>query len=355
MTLRLILVGLVAALGLTIPRLSQQTNGAGTARVATTADVQSRTVEAGRRPVRTLPVSHQNLKSSNFYASRNFQPVGYGSGVVRTSSKRLANFWRIPSGSRIVPTSPAVVEVARATKPARKAFEPLEVDDNPTVGLADILNRESEGLPVEIQGPPARLKIKTITAENPPRGSLEPMMDVYEAIAKIATRTALETVDEPLPPPAPPAKDSATAMLLHAMKSDFDGIAGNAISRIEQTQRVFRTSWNSLRARAAVATTRSVELAAIPDDVFAPEIVVAVPRPVELANLPDDVFAPEIVAAHPIVASATVSDQPTQAKPVTSHAAHRPEHLTKAVSLTRDAAVAWMKLLSGPAVVTLQR
>jgi hypothetical protein len=373
MTLRLVLVGLVAALGLTIPRLSHQSDG-----VEAASDVlTNHQVGSSRRPARSVITGHRSLRSSNFYAHQRYQPVGYGSGVVRPLSKRVMNFWQVPNGSRVVAPSRAVAAVSHPAKSLRRDFEPIEVDDARSLTLADVLNRDSEGLSFPILGPPARLKAKPT-----------------------AVRLNLATAR------------------IQSIKSGLEAAAGNLGRRIGRINRIGRTvwtGWNSfaadLRAKqASIAATaagpaapriideqtlpddvfapavskpeprpvvladlpddvfapgapkvepKRVVLADLPDDVFAPGIAKPEPRPVVLADLPDDVFAPEIAAPARVPATTTpiVSNLPSRTGPAAGSAVavQNPEHLTQAVSLTRDAAVAWMKLLSGPAVVTLHR
>jgi hypothetical protein len=403
MTLRLVLVGLVAALGLTIPQLSDQMSSEGATRITTAEPSKHPIVGAKSRPIRSVVVDHRILRSSNFYARQRFQPVGYGSGVVRPSSKLVTNFWQVPNGSRVVSTSPTVVEAPApdVAKTVRPDFEPIEVDDVQDLTLADALNRGSEGLPVVIQGPPSRLKVNVVAAEVQPRRSLVPMMDVYRAIEKVASRPNKMETDE--------AREAATWP--EDLKMVVTSVAGTMSDRIEQSRRMLWASWKTLNAdlrassELSVATAvvpaapRSEDWAMIPDDVFAPEMIKVPSGPVALADLPDDVFAPEMIKVpsgpvaladlpddvfapemikvpsepvafadlpddvfapvvsrpSPVVASATTPELTTSAGPGLSRVIQGPEHLTEAVSLTREAAVAWMKLLSGPAVVTVHR
>lgn len=365
MTLRLVLVGLVAALGLTIPRLSDQMSSEGATRITTAEPSKSPIVGAKSRPVRSVAVDHRILRSSNFYARQRLQPVGYGSGVVRPSSKLVTNFWQVPNGSRVVSTSPAVVDAPapHVAKTGRPEFEPIEVDDAQGLTLADALNRGSEGLPVELQGPPSRLKVKVAAAEVQPRRSLEPMMDVYRAIEIVASRPSTTQTDE----------TPAAATWPVELKTVFTSVATTLTDQVDETRRRLWTSWNSLnaelRASADLAAfpddvfapeapkvpSTPVELADLPDDVFAPEMTKIPSKPVELADLPDDVFAPAVSGPSQVVALASAPESTTPVHLGMSRAIQGPEHLTEAVSLTREAAVAWMKLLSGPAVVTVHR
>jgi hypothetical protein len=174
--------------------------------------------------------------------------------------------------------------------------------------------------------------------------------------------------------------------LVDSMTSAIKGRIKDLSQKGQAASRMIRASTNALLARISSTSSARVvsvkettirELPPLPDDVFAtmpaPVVVIEHRDTPRFDELPDNVFASELSENHQL--TATTSAPAVNAAPV---ALEKPEvhpalaqssetaprvarsgfdagRLNQAVSLTRDAAVAWMKILSGPAVVTLTR
>jgi hypothetical protein len=266
-------------------------------------------------------------------------------------------------------------------------LRPIELADRGESDLAMSLNHQSEGL--------ERRPIQKIRTTNPSRvaRSYELRIDVYEAIVNVVEgRTPgdafMTRSVEPLRGPRVESARFSSMNLVSSMRSMIEERVTDLSQNGQATGRLIWTSANALLARVAripsprptqVVSVQGMtgDLPSLPEDVFAPmPVPIAVVEHRETARfdeLPDDVFAPvatvneqlATTSVAPAVNSVSVATEKTE---IRSSAAQSPEaaprvvrsgldsgRLTQAVSLTRDAAVAWMKILSGPAVVTLTR
>ena len=469
MTLRLVLVGLVAALGLTIPQWSNSTNRNGSPRAAGIVKIKDQNKQTSVRTVQTRLGDLRGLRKTDVVASTKNPPIGFGAGVSGPNANAHGNFRRVAGSLRPFQLANHAVSANQILKmlplksednlefvtgpPAHlrrtpTVFQPIELPGELEDGIAFALNHSAEGVG-KLPWPRSMLRNEFRLVRDGMEG-----LDTFAAIEKVVKNLP------PAPPrPVEPILTAAVTMLnanvdvamadlaarMDRSRTMVDGLARDLRDHLtmQDVRRlaVVRIVTSPLVATlpalpedvfapvavaqvvqapvapvlaAAVKVAEPAKLAELPEDVFAPmartQVSQATPAPVatvptpaapetvvakavepaKLPELPDNVFAPEVLSktqiaaeepapeasplpddvlakpgSEPVVGKVTTQvvgpSAPTSAAgDVKATAAsekriENPSRLKSAVALTREAAVAWMKVFSESPVVTMAR
>jgi hypothetical protein len=309
MTLRLVLVGIVVALGVTIPKRSECERGF--------ADATTWTRSALARWDTWRP----SEGSGNLRGPRECPLCRIARAELARKSRNPATDLRAGSTAAVVrPARPSPGRpdgdgsLAKTAGPATSrgvAFEPITVPDDSDTDIALKLNREAEG--IDLTQPPA-----------PPVQS----MAAREPIGR--------------------SENLELALLDELSQAVDEGKAGSGScerdsKRSSQTQPPPAQLASEQPSGKVTAPTTASSAEGIPWPVFAPAGPTA-PAPIAVAreaSIPWPVFAP---GGPPPEPDRSVTAQSTGAS---TH----PVRWGEAIQLTREAVVAWMKVLTGPALV----
>lgn len=332
MTLRLVLVGLVAALGLTIPQWSNSTKRSGSPQAARILRTKDQNKQASVRTVQSRIGEPRGLQDSGVVASTKNPPTGFGAGFVGPNANTHGNFRRVAGNPRpfqlanhavaanqilkmVPPKAGDHLEVVLGPpahlKRTPTAFQPIEVPVQLEDGIAFDLNHRAEGVG-KLPWPNSMLRNEFRLV----RGRMEGL-DTFAVIEKIVRDLP------PAPVPTLPAEPILTAAVT-MLNANADAAMVDLAGKVDQSRAMVSGMTRDLRDHLTMLDVRKMgivriatrpvvaELPALPDDVFAPvltaqaapvpvapvltpvapSLTVAKVEPAKLPELPDDVFAP---------------------------------------------------------------
>jgi len=324
MTLRLVLVSLVAGLGIGIPNPADIEGWVASSRSWMNACLVEMGLDRTAGDVLAL--------------ADDLRPLEMERSPVAQATESEASLSADPA--TLSPPQTTAIDVAASPEQSPlPAFEPIEVDERMYVGLAHDLNYFGEGLgmlpklPVPAEPRPSAVRLDELAELAIARHGADASRFVgrlgreLNAIAarEIAERNflAMETTPE-----------------LYFARPEESGLADAVESKPPASEDALASAFDAMERSESLYFAESVSVEA-PAPVFA-ELA-------ELPALPEDPFAP----ADPVesIAETTVDDQP--AGPPAEPAPVRRVSVTRAVRLTGEAMAAWVNVFAEPTLAAV--
>jgi len=372
MMLRLALVGIVAALGVTLPDQSACEQWFASAQNwanATLADWDTWTPHARDNDCRPYARGKTDCPQCRLARSK---PAANPRTPVRTAEHRAV---ATVGQEVLISAKPAVEQPPRPSSPTENrqsvGFEPIVVQEDPFSQVGFELNRMADGIEVPAASstpPPSAPAPPTAVVASPPRW--EPVaasddldLSVLGALCGVAGETWADAAFMQVA--AQPPRDMEQrddAFVCDGFGDDVEALAREVASsepKPDFTTDV--TGWDFVALFATDLACCPGTDCALEDDI---EAAPTLPPVASLPDLPREVFGPggaeptrpeppRVAPAPPQVVMSV--DLPREETPSSPHQnvgrASAEPRLGHAVELTRDAWYAWMNVLTGPALV----